>query len=198
MSHKYGISDEVLSGLITEVLSSIEKPDYNSDQELHKKLSQNWVKKFALALEKYYNKKKSLDVISFFNQRDTSDSKTPKIREFLYDITVAEYDSFYSSCKNKLVPFITKPIWQIESEFEQDMREIAKDFQKLISGNAPFKIMAVPYGKNDSQYYKTDMANLAKYVDGELWLILIRPPSKEWLNDSINFQLFKWDNHDWV
>jgi len=139
----------------------------------------------------------SFDVISFFNQRDISDSNKPKVKEFIYDITVAEYDSFSSSKNNKSIPFITKPIWQIESEFSTNMRETTKDFQKLISSNAPFKMMIIPVGKNDSRFYRTDMANLANYIDDELWMVSIPHPSKEWLNGSIKHQLFKWYNNDW-
>jgi len=196
MKQDYRISPKDLNILITAALN-IESKDFASDQKLHKYLSQSWVQNFALGLEKYYSSQ-PVKILSFFNQRDLSDKQTPPVKEFLFDTTVAKCDSFYTSHSKNLIPFIKEPIWQIESEFKPDMREIVKDFQKLISGIAPFKMMIVPYGKDDSKYYKTDTTHLAKLVRGELWMVAIQHPSKNWYGKPVKFELYRWDKDVWL
>lgn len=193
MKQDYRISPKDLISLITAALN-VKSKDFTSDQKLHKYLSQSWVKNFALGMERYYSSQ-PMKILSFYNQRDLSDKQTPPVKEFLFDITVAKCDSFYTSRSKNLIPFITEPIWQIESEFKPNMREIVKDFQKLISGNAQFKMMIVPYGKDGSKYFKTDTAHLAKYVNGELWLVAIQHPSAEWYSGTIKFEIYKWDTN---
>ena len=105
---KYEIPEQVLYDIITKALTIDVDTNYNGG-DYHKYLSQSWVHNFAIGLQSYY-RRNGCNVISFHNQRNIENENEPQVKEFLYDITVAEYDSFYSSFKDKLIPFITKPI----------------------------------------------------------------------------------------
>jgi len=193
---QYHIPTDVLSKIITKALEQV-KPQVikgRGNGEEHKKLSQNWVKYFAEGLEKHYQGKEK-NIISFFNQRKLKKNEPP-VKEFLYDISVAEYDSFQASFSGNKIPFITRPIWQIESEFREDMNEIARDFQKLISGNAPYKMMVGPLGRNESEFYLRDMTHLARYVTGELYFLFITHP--ETWDKQIKWRLHKWGYWDLI
>ena len=78
------------------------------------------------------------------------------------------------------------------------MRAIADDFQKLISGNAPYKMMVGPLGDHESKYYREDMRRLPSYVEAEALYFLFLPHPDSWSTKKPeNWLLFQWEDNDW-
>ncbi len=174
--------------------------DELTDQWRHRRLSQSWVKYLAHELEKYFRKNfHNNNIFAFPSNFDLKKELGIKQSEFLFDISVGEYYSFKSSEKKKTIWFQSQPIWQIESEFSNNMREIAIDFSKLLAGSATFQMMVGPAGDTDETPYLTDMAQLAVHCDSELYFLFLTHPSK-WYGDgklSIKWKLYKWSWTRW-
>lgn len=191
---EYEISKSDLSKIITSALKGVRIDDKRSGGEYHKALSQAWVKHFAENLKSYYYKK-GIRLESFFNQRVISKTtKIPSVKEFLFDITVAPINEI----KQTSQPFIANPIWQIESEFRQLLYDMILDFQKLMSGNAPFKMMIGPLNsRNNSKRYRALAAELAPHVSGKLYFLFISHPSQWEKGKELRWVLFKWYRRKW-
>jgi len=168
----------------------------------HRRLSQSWVKYLANELEKYFRKDfHNNNIFAFPSNYDLKKALGIKRSEFLFDVSVGEYYSFKSSVKKKTIWFQSHPLWQIESEFSNDMREIAIDFSKLLAGKAPFQMMVGPAGDidDDETPYLTDMAQLADHCDSELYFLFLNHPG-EWYGDgklTIMWKLYKWEWTRW-
>jgi len=166
----------------------------------HRRLSQSWVKYLAYSLEKYYRETFHSSNIFAFPPNPKIGNR-PKIRrnEFLYDVSVGEYYSFKSSINGRTIWFQSQPLWQVESEFSNNMREIAIDFSKLLAGNATFQMMVGPAGDTDETSYLTDMAQLAVHCDSELYFLFLSHPSKWYDGEklTIKWKLYKWDWTRW-
>jgi len=165
----------------------------------HRRLSQAWVKYLAHALEAAFRK-------TMFNYNLFAFPPNPKMKnrprlkrsEFLYDISLGNYHSFQSSQQKKTIWFQAQAIWQIESEFSNNMREIAIDFSKLLAGNATFQMMVGPGGDRDVIPYLTDIGQLAIHSVSELYFLFLSHPEKWDQNGRliIQWQLYKWDRHE--
>ena len=139
--------------------------ELKSEQWKHRKLSQSWVKYLGQSLEKYYQKNICENIYAFPSQFDLKKRLGIKQSEFLFDISVGLYKSFKSKkfeSSKKVLPihYQSKPIWQIESEFAEDTREIAIDFSKLLAGNADYAMMVSPKGKEKTNYYMDEMKKM--------------------------------------
>ena len=190
---KYEIQKDTLKDIITGALKTtlndvLEKKSKSNSGEDHHYYSQNWVKQFALGIQEHYEQKK---IVSFFNQRNTKDSPI-KFKEFLFDIAVAEIENVEGSS------FISKPIWQIESEFRQLLSATIDDFQKLISGCAPYKMMVGPLNtKNDSLKYREITQAPASHISEDLYFLFITHPKKWKIHKEMLWKLYKWNGDDW-
>lgn len=174
--------------------------DELTDQWKHRRLSQSWVKYLAYSLEEYFREDlHSCNIFAFPPNPNITNRPKIKRSEFLYDISVGEYYSFKSSINKKTIWFQSQPHWQIESEFSDDIREIAIDFSKLLAGSATFQMMVGPAGDTDETPYLTDMAQLAVHCNSELYFLFLTHPSK-WYDDeklSIKWKLYKWGQTRW-
>ena len=203
---KYEIQTNKLENLITGALKETldEKPvnDSNSDPGRdHFSLSQNWVKNFALRLETSYSDKKNIK--AFY--RDVN----IKEKEFLYDITVGKCEKFSTKHSKKELTYVSKSIWQIESEFRKDATEIAYDFSKLFSGNAPFKMMVGPLREKEddkgSKYFMDEMKKMCNDIpNNESWYFLLITHPRTWFDENGErtknagqWVLYKWNGDDW-
>lgn len=198
--NKYEIPTDELKDLITSALrttlSEVTPNDSNDKPgKDHHTKSQNWVKYLALEIERYYNDEKGYDLVSFFNRRKPSiNSSLDDVKEFLFDITVAEIKSI----KGSSLSFISRPVWQIESEFAELLKETIRDFQKLISGNAPFKMMVGPLNpNNDSSEYRKITQVPASYISGNLFFLFITHPENWKKGEEMIWKLYKWNVKDW-
>ncbi|MCF7802706.1 MAG: hypothetical protein K9N46_05560 [Candidatus Marinimicrobia bacterium] len=165
-------------------------------QWYHNRLSKWWVTNLALAFQAKYGGEKR--VCAFYRDRKRKSKPVPNVAEFLFDITIAKYRTFTSSSNRVDFDYILPPIWQIESEFKGDMREISKDFQKLLAGNAPYKMMVGPLRTNQSQAYREDMKHLARYVTAEALYFLFLPHPDSWATQQPeDWLLFLWEDNEW-
>ncbi len=195
---KYEIQADKIGVLITNALKATldEKSvnDSNNDPgKDHYSLSQNWVKNFARRLEANYNDKN--DIKAFYRDENS--------KEFLYDITVGECKDFLTKRSKEPSKYVSKSIWQIESEFEKNATAIAYDFSKLFSGNAPFKMMVGPLREEEdnegSTYFMDKMKKMCNNIsDDESWyFLLITHPGNWKKGKDMIWRLYKWNGKDW-
>jgi len=181
----------------------------------HRRLSQAWVKYLGRSLEKFYRDNNHKKVYAFPSQFDLKEKLGIKQKEFLFDVSVGLYESFESNMfeGSKKVPPIyyqSQSIWQIESEFAENTREIAIDFSKLLAGNSDYAMMVSPVGKGKKNenitYYMNEMAKMLKSenaLNGKTLYFLLLPHPREWVNtigkwnNGGNWHLYKWNGIDW-
>lgn len=171
---------------------------YNSQKSLgtkHKKRSNRFINFVSKNLIKYFREVYNDVSIKFIVFSGTENNKKNfRKNEILYDIHVCEYDTFQSLDKNETIHYITKSVIQIESEFRKDIQHSIEDFNKLVCGNAPIKIMVLPL---NVETYHNKFKLLAHNVQGELYLVYI-PHPEAWANEEVdNFKVFKYINNDW-
>ena len=180
--------------------------ELKSDQWKHRKLSQSWVKYLSFRLEKYHREReKNKNIYAFPSKFDLKEKLGIKQSEFLFDISVGLYKSFKSKkfeSSKKVLPiyYQSKPIWQIESEFAEDTREIAIDFSKLLAGNADYAMMVSPEGKEKRDYYMNEMKKMLESnvsLGRKILYFLILPHPRDWVNKKREWSLHNWDNNDW-
>ena len=178
--------------------------ELKSDQWKHRKLSQSWVKYLSFSLEKYHRGKND-KIYAFPGNPKLAKKHGIKRKEFLFDISVGLYKSFESKkfeSSKKVLPiyYQSKPIWQIESEFAEDTREIAIDFSKLLAGNADYAMMVSPEGKEKRDYYMDEMKKMLESnvsLGRKILYFLILPHPRDWVNKKGEWSLHNWDNNDW-
>ena len=99
-----------------------------------------------------------------------------KIREYLHDILICETDTIESVGNQKIdVRYVTKALWQVESELKLDTREIAIDFSKLVMGSAEDKLFVMMRSKNDQRTKRmlAACARMRMHVPGNLHLCVL-------------------------
>ena len=193
---EYDIPKDVLKEIINRALRKTLNDcaingGNNKPGKDHNIKSQKWVKNFAQQLKNYYE-----DNIKVFYRDKNS-------KEFLFDISVGQCSIFKTARSKKPREYISKAIWQIESEFEENATEIAYDFSKLLSGNAPLKMMVGPLRvEEDSEgptYYMDAMKLIAKEIpEDEDWYFLLITHPKNWeKGKEMVWKIFKWEENDW-
>jgi len=177
----------------------------------HRRLSQSWVKYLGRSLEKFYQENYSKNIFAFPSQFDLKKKLRIKQREFLFDVSVGLYESFESNrfeCSKKVLPiyYQSHSIWQIESEFAENTREIAVDFSKLLAGNADYAMMVGPSGREKTNYYMNEMKKILRSIDKlrtRYLYFLILPHPHNWTDEDCNWKdendwnLYRWNKDDW-
>jgi len=161
----------------------------------NRRLSQAWLKHLSFRLEEYHRRKND-NIYAFPGNPALAKEHGIKRNEFLFDISIGEYNHFESTVQGKEIYYQSYPLWQIESELAYNMVDMAIDFSKLIAGNAPNKMMVGPVGKKKSEYYLQDMRPLARIINKNiksLYFLFIPRPNK-WLNqdEQKKWYLKKW------
>ena len=204
---------------ILHIAKKKENPEEKSLDELksaqwkHRRLSQAWVKYLGRGLEKFYREDlKRLDTYAFPGELELKTKLGIKQSEFLFDVSVGSYKSFkskkFESSKRKSpIYYQSHSIWQIESEFAEDTREVAIDFSKLFAGNADYAMMVGPSGKEEKDYYMNEMKKMQRSINtlsGKILYFLILPHPRDWTDDNNrwkngnNWYLYKWDKGKWM
>lgn len=185
--------------------------ELKNDQWRHRRLSQAWVKYLGRSLEKFYQEIYNKNIYAFPSQFDLKKKLGIKQSEFLFDVSVGLYKSFESKKfegSKKVLPihFQAHSIWQIESEFAENTREIAIDFSKLLAGNADYALMVAPSGKEETDYYMKEIKNMLEWNDtlsGKILYFLILPHPRDWVNkegkwnNGGKWYLYKWKKNKW-
>ena len=113
------------------------------------------------------------------------------LNELLFDILVCETNQVISSDKKKLLTYVTKSIWQIESEFARNSREALYDFNKLVLGASENKLFIGPQVSNREGYLKT-LEKPASHCNSNTYVALVPHPS-DWKRESqdVHIWIFK-------
>lgn len=116
-----------------------------------------------------------------------------KKREYLHDILICETNTFESVGNQKIdIRYVTRALWQVESELAFNTREIAIDFSKLVMGSAEDKLFVMTRSKNDQMTQKMleACARMGMHVPGNLHLCLL-DHIDDWSVQGGNPKVFK-------
>lgn len=66
------------------------------------------------------------------------------VNELLFDVLVCECATTRAAVAEMLLPFVSKGLWAVESEFARDSRHALRDFQKLVLADCESKLFIGP------------------------------------------------------
>ena len=119
------------------------------------------------------------------------------LSELLFDISVCQIGWVESIKQRKPLPYISKCLWQVESEFNnKNSREITKDFSKLVMGRAESQLFVSTYQGTNQKKAMSMCARIANSCDSNLYLCFVEHP-EEWSNDPKMPSFFKWEEKNW-
>lgn len=82
--------------------------------------------------------------VRVFHKGDDGNRAEFGLNELLYDVCVCRTDECPSARQGTLLRYVTKALWQVESEFARDSSEALKDLNKLVIGTAENKLFVGP------------------------------------------------------
>lgn len=185
------------------------------ERVFHSALSDAWVAGLADALQCHERAEcadEVRDQVKVFHRQNHEHRTEFLLNEFLHDICVARTDYTGAARHNTCVPVMKRVLWQVESEFNSDTREAAKDFNKLIAGRADRKLFVGPYNGHSPQAssaacaYRNvlrEIRNAAEQGCEEEWFLGLVPHPSRWkLDDSEAVQVWRFEfessDADWV
>ena len=128
------------------------------------------------------------------NNRDNSDFG---LSELLFDITVCQIGYVESIAQRRPLPYISKCLWQVESEFnKRNSREITKDFSKLVMGRSESQLFVSTYQGVRQEQVMSMCSKIASCCNENLYLCFVEHPEM-WSNGPKSPSLFKWEENDW-
>ncbi len=164
-----------------------------TQQDLHRKRSQEWVKILAQNFRKYYSNKD--DAVSVFS-KDFGEHRTEfKVNELLYDIAVCRTGETLSAQKGTRLTYIQEALWVVESEMAKDSHEAIIDFSKLVIGSARNKLFIGPKVNNQGNFNKVLLAP-AGHCCGSVYLAII-PHPEDWDKRDGEPELFIFSGGSW-
>jgi hypothetical protein len=168
------------------IIDSLDKANSEHDKEtdvklIHRDRSKNFVKSLAKELKEYYKEKSGVYILSKHSKHHRREFG---LNELQFDILVCETNQVTSSDRKKHLTYVTKAIWQIESEFSRNSREALHDFNKLVLGTSENKLFIGPQVSNQEGYLKT-LEKPASHCDSNTYVALVPHPS-EWKQESLD------------
>jgi hypothetical protein len=181
--------DYVRSALI----SASEMPDEGfTDRQIHQNRSRHFVESLAEVFRQRFKDDQGVRVLS----RGCEDHRLEfGLNELLYDILVCEIDHTKSPRHKKVLTFVSRAIWQIESEFAADAREALFDFNKLVLGSASHKLFIGPKTNDDMRFLES-LLPAARCCSGEVFVALATHPAK-WSSD-VDVAFWRTGGDGWV
>lgn len=164
-------------------------------RKIHRDRSIRFINKIHDNLKEYFNNELEDITIEVFSSKERN--KYFKRNELLFDINVCKLGSFYSSKSIEPIKYVKESLVQIESEFKNDIRDVAIDFSKLVCGSSKLKILIISEVHNADNFIKK-LDYIANNIDisndKELYLIQLKHP-REWSNSSKDsYKLYKYKN----
>lgn len=159
-------------------------------QKRNRNRSKEFVEQLAANLRSYYKDNKYVT----FSKHYSKNRKKFGLNELLYDILVCEIASIQSP-NNKELSYITKSIWQVESEFAKNTREAIYDFNKLVIGSSENKLFIGPIVNNINSFLNI-FIDIAEKCNSQTYVALVSPPS-DWNNNDLIIMVFKYFNKFW-
>lgn len=126
---------QLLQGALEQAQS---EPDIGETaQKVNSNRSRSWVKALAEQFKKNYDGDSEIRI---FTKSNDSNKKDFGLNELLYDILVCRVGEVESSIQSKKLYFIKEVLWQVESEFARNSRNVLIDFNKLVLGSGKNKL----------------------------------------------------------
>lgn len=169
-------------------------PDSASDQERNSLRSRQWVQCLAKAFRKLYPD----PAVRVFYKGDPSNRDDFGLNELLYDVCVCETDTCPAAVSAKTLRYVTRALWQIESEFARDSSEAVKDFNKLVIGAAENKLFVWPRlstPDRERDYLET-LLPVASRCTGAVYAALVPHPS-DWRAAQADVLAWRLDAGRW-
>ena len=175
------------------LLSAAAMPDDGfTEVQMHRNRSRNFVEALANAFRLDSKKQPNIRVLSRHTDAHRSEFG---LNELLYDVLVCEVAQTKSPRHSRPLTFVRRAIWQIESEFAADAREALFDFNKLILGNAPYKLFVGPKTDNDAKFIEALFPS-AQSCSGQVFIALLPHPSQWHL--PLNAAFWRASGERWV
>ncbi len=109
----------------------------------HQKRSRNWVECLGNVLRKNFEGKN--DAVRVFTKHHPGNSVEFSLNELLYDVCVCQTATLPTlHAQRGDIRYVTRALWLIESEFDDNIAEAIKDFSKLVIGAAENKLFVGP------------------------------------------------------
>ena len=173
------------------IKDSLDKANREHDKEtdlklIHRDRSKNFVESLAGKMREHYRNSRNIFVLSKHSKHQQREFG---LNELLFDILVCETDQVTSSDRKMPLTYITKAIWQIESEFARNSREALYDFNKLVLGASENKLFIGPQVSNHDRYLKT-LEKPASHCDSNTYVALVPHPAN-WKQVSLEVRLWE-------
>jgi hypothetical protein len=129
-----------------------------------------------LAAEYRLHYAKDSDVVTFSKYHETNRTNFG-LNELLYDVCVCGTSSVASCRGTSSLQYVSKVLWQVESEFARDSKQALFDFNKLVLGSAKCKLFIGPI-VHDCDAFMQTLSAPAQYCTGEVYAALLPEPAK--------------------
>jgi len=196
-----GLSDRDIKALIQESFKNArdtakrKRSNDRSESLVHRERSQIWVE--ALAGQFRSDIFKNNPEVRVFSRRYPNNRHDFGLNELLYDIVVCKVGKVESPKQHKILYYIREAVWQIESEFANNLREALFDFNKLVVGSAANKLFVGPQSKSENASYLEVLLPAARSCQGNVFTALIPHPC-DWDTNSNFVEIWKLDNGKWL
>lgn len=160
---------------------------------INRNRSKNFVEELASQLREEYTNHKSVFVLSKHSGKQDHREKFG-LNELLFDILVCETEEVQSALGNETLTFVSKALWEIESEFARNSREAVYDFNKLVLGSSENKLFVGPQ-LPDEKGFLEPLAELAKRCNANIYVALVQHPG-DWKKDEPSVHCWKF-NGEW-
>lgn len=165
-------------------------PDEGNDERLiHRNRSKNFVESLAGALRQYYLNNDAVFVLSKHHDKHRLDFG---LNELLYDVLVCKTSQVPSSLENEVLTYVTKALWQIESEFARNSREAMYDFNKLVLGSSENKLFIGPQVSDEDSFLRP-LVEPARHCLSNTLVALVPHPS-EWKRATLEVHCWVFNN----
>ena len=135
--------------------------------------------------------------VRVFHKADDPNRAEFGLNELLYDICVCQTATCSSARQGKELRFVTKALWQVESEFARDSSEAVKDFNKLVIGAAENKLFIGPrLGAATEAAYLETLLPAARCCAGNVYVALVPHPG-EWGASHSDVALWRLNAGNW-
>lgn len=181
---------------IKESYLEVIKSNIISDNEAYqnRKRSSKFIEIMTNKLAQNKNDLCSYNNVNVFS-RPAKYDRDLKLNEFLFDIHVCKMNTVKSINYKYDIKYIEKSLIEIESELNKnDLKEVIKDFEKLVCGNSPLKIMIISKYDNNKPIIEI-LSDIGKNISESAYLIEIDHPS-DWCVDKYEnnyFSVYEYD-----
>jgi hypothetical protein len=185
------ISAKELKNILSTTLKEVAQ---NTATKNIKERAKEWVERLAINLVKFY----SVDNVISFSKYNFSHRKDFKLNELLYDIAVCQIEKEQSANTKHDLWYISDVLWEVESELqEEDSAQIVKDFNKLVLGSAPNKLLIAAIPKNVEAYIRvlTPIANSCVRIHpGNVFIVFVAHP-KQWQTIPLELKAYNLESN---